>query len=331
MRKPVLLVWLAAFLFLLPAESAFAQSTDSNRDTVNPPIAAVPVPAPAPQPIAAYQPPPPKPPEMSVHQVMEANRYNLYDRHYQKVGDEIRITLNNAGTPYRWTITGAPSNASLDPTAMIFYWKPRTWHVGTHNITFTVTDGVNTASKTMVVKVREEWESFFLPGLAATTYIPENHAELGIFNGISINYVFLAWVHRNEKRGPSHGRLYFKVDILDSTEKDVEDMIYYAFGLDLSFERNPRRPFLIPVFGLEMGGSYTSRLVKTDEGCTVTAEDDCMEKLGGVFHITPTFGVHLWSDRNFFVSLTGGYTFPVQDYENLRGWRVNLGLNFTMW
>jgi hypothetical protein len=327
MRHPHHLVFLAALWLLLPVAAAFAQSPGNPTSTPQPPLVAAPQPV---QPIAAYQPPPPKPPEMSVHQVLEANRYNLYDRHYTKVGEEVRITLNNAGTPYRWTITGAPGNATLDPTALIFYWKPRTWHVGTHNVTFTVSDGVNTASKTMVIKVREEWESFFLPGLAATTYIPENHAELGIFNGISINYVFLAWVHRNEKRGPSHGRLYFKVDILDSTEKDVEDMIYYAFGLDLSFERNPRRPFLIPVFGLEMGGSYTSRLVPT-EGCTVTETEACMEKLGGVFHITPTFGVHLWSDRNFFVSLTGGYTFPIQDYENLRGWRVNLGLNFTMW
>ncbi len=327
MRHPYRTLVLAALVLLLPSPAAFAQSPESPTSTPQPPLIAAPQPVPAP--IAAYQ-PPPKPPEMSVHQVLEANRYNLYDRHYTKVGEEVRITLNNAGTPYRWTITGAPGNATLDPTALIFYWKPRTWHVGTHNITFTVSDGVNTASKTMVVKVREEWESFFLPGLAATTYIPENHAELGIFNGISVNYVFLAWVHRNEKRGPSHGRLYFKVDILDSTEKNVEDMIYYAFGLDLSFERNPRRPFLIPVFGLEMGGSYTSRLVPT-EGCTVTETETCMEKLGGVFHITPTFGVHLWSDRNFFVSLTGGYTFPIQDYENLRGWRVNLGLNFTMW
>jgi len=327
MRQPhrIRTLIIAALLSLLPVSTVLAQSTDNPTSTPQPPLVAAPQPA---QPIA-YQ-PPPKPPEMSAHQVLEANRYNLYDRHYTKVGEEIRITLNNAGTPYRWTITGAPSNATLDPTALIFYWKPRTWHVGTHNVTFTVSDGVNTASKTMVIKVREEWESFFLPGLAATTYIPENHAELGIFNGISINYVFLAWVHRNEKRGPSHGRLYFKVDILDSTKKDVEDMIYYAFGLDLSFERNPRRPFLIPVFGLEMGGSYTSRLVPT-EGCTVSETETCMEKLGGVFHITPTFGVHLWSDRNFFVTLTGGYTFPIQDYENLRGWRVNLGLNFTMW
>ena len=317
----------ALLIWLIPVTAVRAQAPETPTSAPQPPLVAAP--QPVPQPIAAYQ-PPPKPPEMTVHQVLEATRYNLYDRHYQKVGDEIRVTLNNSGTPYRWTITGAPSNATLDPTALIFYWKPRTWHVGTHNITFTVSDGVNTASKTMVIKVREEWESFFLPGLAATTYIPENHAQLGIFNGISINYVFLAWVHRNEKRGPSHGRLYFKVDILDSTEKDIEDMIYYAFGLDLSFERNPRRPFLIPVFGLEMGGSYTSRLVPT-EGCTVSETETCMEKLGGVFHITPTFGVHLWSDRNFFVSLTGGYTFPVQDYENLRGWRVNLGLNFTMW
>ncbi|MBU1412532.1 hypothetical protein KKC22_13555 [Myxococcota bacterium] len=329
MRHPNRTLWIAVFLFLLPAANALAQTPDIKSSAETAPVEAAPAPAPL-APVAYQNPPPPKVPEMSVHQVLEANRYSLYDRHYQKVGDEIRITLNNSGTPYRWTITGAPSNASLDPTAMIFYWKPRTWHVGTHNITFTVSDGINTASKTMVVKVREEWESFFLPGLAATTYIPANNDLLGIFSGISINYVFLAWVHRNEKRGPSHGRLYFKVDILTSSEKEIEDMIYYAFGLDLSFERNPRRPFLIPVFGLEMGGSYTSRLVPV-EGCTTSDTETCMEKLGGVFHITPTFGVHLWSDRNFFVSLTGGYTFPIQDYENLRGWRVNLGLNFTMW
>ncbi len=277
------------------------------------------------------KPSPPNQPAMTAHQVMEANRYVLHDRHYQKAGKELRIQLTTAGTPYKWTITGAPENATLDPISMVFLWKPRSWHVGTHNVTFSVSDGLTSASRTMEIKVTEEWESFFLPGLAATTYIPAGHSELGIFNGLSISYVFLAWVHRNEKRGPSHGRLYFKVDILDSTEQDVPDMIYYAFGLDLSFERNPRRPFLIPFFGLELGGSYTSRMVPVSESCTPSEEESCMEKLGGVFHITPTFGVHLWSDRNFFVSLSGGYSFPMQDYENLRGWRVNLGLNFTMW
>lgn len=307
------------FLFILVALTSWPWLV---RAQVPPEAQPAPV-APLPQPAA-------QPPAMTVNQVLEANRYVLYDHYYHKVGQELRIALNNVGTPYRWTVIGAPSNAQFEPNALIFVWKPRAWHVGTHTMTFTVSDGVNTASRTITVKVVEEWETFFLPGLAATTYIPRNTDDLGIFNGISLNYVFLAWVHRNEKRGPSHGRIYFKVDILNSTESKVEDMIYYAFGIDLSFERNPRRPFLVPIFGLEIGGSYTSRRV-LDEDCTVTAENDCMKKLGGVFHFTPTFGVHLWSDRNFFVSLTGGYTFPLQDDENLRGWRVNLGLNFTMW
>lgn len=287
-------------------------------------------PLPAATPLQPKPLPEPTPPPLTVNQVLEANRYVLYDHYQHKVGQELRIILNNAGTPYRWTVTGAPSNAQFEPNSLIFVWKPHAWQVGTHTMTFTVSDGVNSASRTITVKVHEEWESFFLPGLSATTYIPHNTDALGIFNGLSIHYVFLAWVHRNEKRGPSHGRLYFKVDILNSTEQKVEDMIYYAFGIDLSFERNPRRPFLVPIFGLEMGGSYTSRQVR-DEKCTVTTENDCMRKLGGVFHITPTFGVHLWSDRNFFVTLTGGYTFPLDDYENLRGWRVGLGFNFTMW
>lgn len=274
------------------------------------------------------------PTSTSPHQVLKRN-YSLRNYRYQKVGKTLRFTLNNMGTTYQWTVSSLPSGAAFDPTTLSFMWKPKSWHVGSHFITFTVGEGKNKASKTIEIRIKEQWEAFFLPGISYTSYIPNDTKMLGTYHGISLSYILLAWVHRNEKRGPSHGRVYFKLDIMSSTEElldqsnnDAKDMIYWAFGIDLSFERNPKRPFAIPFFGLELGGSYSSR--RWDEnGDGILSNDD--NKLGGVFHITPTFGMHIWSDRNFFVTVTGGYSFAVQDQENLRGWRIGAGVNFTFW
>ncbi|MBU1240370.1 hypothetical protein KKF84_16825 [Myxococcota bacterium] len=268
--------------------------------------------------------------------VLQRN-YSLRNYYYQKVGRIIRFTLSNQGASnMTWTVSHMPSGATFNTTTLEFIWKPRSWHVGSSFVTFTVSDGKQSASKTIEFKIKEEWEAFFLPGLSYTTYIPNNTKMLGTYHGVSINYILLAWVHRNEKRGPSHGRVYFKLDImqgtkeiLDNKNKDANDMIYWAFGVDLSFERNPKRPFAIPFFGLELGGSYSARPYE-DDNCSLSA-GTCDNKLGGVFHITPTFGMHLWSDRNFFVTVSGGYSFAVQDSDNLRGWRVNAGVNFTFW
>jgi Putative Ig domain len=263
--------------------------------------------------------------------VLLNKNYSLRNYNYQKVGKFLRFTLKNYGTNYKWSVTNLPGNATFNTHTLEFIWKPSSWHVGSNFVVFTVTNGKSSSSKTIELKVKEKWESFFLPGLAYTTYIPNNTAKLGIYHGLSINYILLAWVHRNEKRGPSHGRLYFKLDILNSTKDltnlkgdDLSGLIYWAFGVDLSFERNPKRPFAIPFFGLEIGGSYSPREMEKADG-------EGFEKIGGVFHITPTFGIHLWSDQNFFVSLSGGYSFPVSDYDDFRGWRVNFGVNFTFW
>ncbi|MBN2724721.1 MAG: hypothetical protein JXR95_11680 [Deltaproteobacteria bacterium] len=261
---------------------------------------------------------------MSPQTLLNRN-YSIRNYTWAKVGAEIRFSIQTHGTDYTWKVSGLPRGATFDEDSLTFIWKPKSWDVGRHYMTFTVSDGKTKASKSIMLKIREEWETFFLPGISYTALFPKKQSELGILHGISLKYVFLSWIHRNEKRGPSHGRLYFKLDIMDSTEKDQEGLLYWAFGVDLSFERNPKRPFLVPFFGLEIGGSYSNRLVPSE-----TAEDG-YEEIGGIFHMTPTFGVHLWTDRNIFVTLTGGYTFAVGDYERLSGWKVDLGINFTMW
>lgn len=260
-----------------------------------------------------------------------SRNYGIRDYTWQKVGQEIRFSINSYGTNYTWKVTGLPRGADFDGDTLTFKWKPKSWDVGTTYMTFHVTDGKDTASKTIKFKIKEEWESFFLPGVGYSVLFPQNNSDLGVLHGISLNYVFFSWIHRNEKRGPSHGRLYFKLDILNTTKKTADDpnnladdMLYWAFGVDLSFERNPKRPFLIPWFGLEIGGSYSTRKI-------IDEETNLPKEVGGIFHMTPTFGVHLYTDRNLFVSLTGAYTFAIGDHENLSGWKVTLGLNYSMW
>jgi Putative Ig domain len=272
--------------------------------------------------------------QITPEQVIRQN-YSINNKLYQKAGKKLEFKIDNKGSNHKWSVSGLPKGATFNKKTLTFYWKPKSYQTGFHFVTFTCAPGKpNVYSKTIKIKVKEEWEAFFLPGLHYTTYIPNNMSKYGIFHGVSLNYTLLAWVHRNEKRGPSHGRIYFKLDILSSTEKDYNnkeiDLLYYAMGVDLSFERNPRRPFLIPFFGLEMGGSYSSSMFKTGE-TTGTPSTDIVHELGGVFHITPTFGIYLWSDRNFSVTITGGYTFPTSDYDNLKGWRIYAGMNFTMW
>ncbi|MGM0598157.1 MAG: Ig domain-containing protein [Myxococcota bacterium] len=262
-------------------------------------------------------------------QYLLRRNYSIRDKKHLKVGKKFKLTINNYNTNYQWEISGLPRGAVFNETTRQLVWSPTSYQVGKHILTFTVSDGEKTASKNIELIVQEKWEAYFLPGLSYTGYIPANSEELGIYNGISINYVFISWTHRNNKRGPSHGRVYFKLDIMQSTETEVADLIYWAGGVDLSFERFPKRNFLIPFFGLELGGSYSNR--KIAGNCSPDSIDNCTKEIGGVFHITPTFGIHLWVDRNFFVTLSGGYSFPVEDYDNLKGWRVNLGANFTMW
>jgi hypothetical protein len=170
----------------------------------------------------------------------------------------------------------------------------------------------NNNNSNVVKANKDEWQTFFMPGAVFHVYVPEMKDSLGYFKGVSVEYLIAAWIHKNENRGPSHGRIYTKVNFMKSSKKDIKDIFYWAIGLDLSLERNPTRNYLIPYFGLEVGDMYQSQL-------------------GNIVTITPTLGVHLFTSQNLFVNLTGGYVYPSKHLEELRGYTAQLGVNFSLW
>jgi hypothetical protein len=244
----------------------------------------------------------------------------LYDRTVRSGGwlDFPVDAIDPEGDPLTYSARNLPRGAHFDPATRYFQWSPGDFLAGEFPVTFIVTDGRNTVSMTITITVEEEWESYFMPGVNYTLYAPAAEQELGMFMGASVEFLLAAWIHRNENRGPSHGRVYLKIELLGSTrEKDPEGnrigaMMSSTFGLGLSLERNPQRSFLIPYFGLEMGGLY-------------------QDKMDTTFILIPFAGLHLWSSRNIFVNAMGGYLYPFGHVGELNGWYASAGLDISIW
>jgi hypothetical protein len=217
------------------------------------------------------------------------------------------------GDPLSCEVRGQPGHATVTNAERCrVEWKTTEDDAVTTNVTFVASDGMASTSKAVQIRLEEKWKSFLLPGVYYGLYQPVDRATYGVLHGTTIELVVASWVHRNDNRGPSHGRVSLKVDLLSSTREGQPVAFMYAAGVDLSVERNPSRRFLIPFFGADLGG-LTQR------------------NMGHRFQVTPRAGVYLWTNRNLFVTLAGGYMLVPGEIETLRGWRANLGLNLTLW
>jgi hypothetical protein len=191
-------------------------------------------------------------------------------------------------------------------------WTPREGQVGRHIFQVSVSDGQASASHEVEVVIEDEWNTSFLPGLYYSVWRPRARNEIGTFQGVGMELVPYAWIHRNANRGPSHGRITLRADLLDSSRDGVGLALIYSMGLDLSIERNPYRRWLIPFFGVDFGGISQS-------------------KVGHLFQSSPHLGLYLWTTRNVFVTVSGAYQLVPSHLDTLGGWRASAGLNLTLW
>jgi len=158
----------------------------------------------------------------------------------------------------------------------------------------------------------QNWETFLMPGAQYSLYLPSAKGTYGTFHGFSFELLLAAWIHQNENRGPSHGRVYMNTDLLWSTASGVGKLLTYSLGVDLSFERYARSEFLIPYYSLDFGRFY-------------------LGSIGHVFVFNPFVGLHAIGTRNVFINLTAGYLFPTERLDDLAGWRFKVGVDFSLW
>jgi hypothetical protein len=224
-----------------------------------------------------------------------------YDTLFQQTPDE-----------FQWDIS-LPDGAHFDPNRRFLYWKMRSDQLEDYLIKVRVRYRDVLDSAVVAVRVAEKWKSALIPGASYSLYVPYNPTAYGTFNGVAVEYLLAAWVSRTEERGPSHGKVYVRFDLMSSSHSDISESFFYTAGVNLSLERNPRRLFAIPYFGVELGGMYNAQWSSN------------------IFQFTPVAGVWLYADQTNTISLTGGYLIPSEQFETLRGWRAGIGGTFSLW
>lgn len=223
-------------------------------------------------------------------------------------------------SPVTFSVEGLPKGASVDTSTGRITFTPERSQVGEYPIVVNASDGQKATSQRGTIAVRpaertpstgEEWTSFLLPGVGYSIFSPRDSAKT-VFHGLNLEVVVAAWIHRNDNRGPSHGRVYVNAELLNATGINVPLMFAYSAGLSLSFERNPQRTWLIPYYGVELGGIVHDRL-------------------GAYFQTTPYAGVHLFSNPNVFLGTRLGYRLVPSRIDDLAGLHFGVVADFSVW
>lgn len=222
--------------------------------------------------------------------------------------------------PVTYAVEGLPKGATFETDSGRIVFTPEPDQVGEYPIVVQASDGQKTATQRGTIAVRQverpvvegdEWTSFLLPGVGYSIYTPRDSANT-VFHGLNLELVIAAWIHRNDNRGPSHGRVYVNTELLNATGINVPLMFAYSAGLSLSFERNPQRTWLIPYYGLELGGIVH-------------------QSTGAFFQTTPYAGVHLFSSPNVFLGARLGYRLVPSRIDSLAGMHFGVVADFSIW
>lgn len=154
-----------------------------------------------------------------------------------------------------------------------------------------------------------EYETFFMPGAQAVMYKPAGVEAPYVGGGFHIDVV--RWSHHNDDFGPAEGAVYMQASLLRSPSSE-HTMGIYEGGLNLAFEKNPRRQYLIPYFGMTAGGMFAEDLPHSG-------------------FVQPVLGLHVYSAPNFVAEVQGGYMFPTDAIDQLAGFRAQASLRFHLW
>ncbi|MFO0757484.1 MAG: hypothetical protein U0359_13385 [Byssovorax sp.] len=240
-----------------------------------------------------------------------------------RAGEKVRIelvALDPDVDPLTYSIADAPKDAAFTARSgpggsALFEWTPSAADAGEKTTKVTVSDGKGEAVQEIHIRVEESWTGLFMPGVGYSGYVPAAVGKWGYFQGVSAEIRAYSWVHPSPSPWPSHGAVYLDLDVLASTRQNVANAFHLSGGVEVSFEPNPSRKYLLPVYGLEVGVLFQR------------------QNLGALAEVSPTLGLYLWSAPHLTVDLRAGYLLPLsaESFDDLRGLRAKLGVAFSSW
>ncbi|WP_343747221.1 hypothetical protein [Fluviicola sp.] len=159
----------------------------------------------------------------------------------------------------------------------------------------------------------EEWDDYFMPGIGYKVYTPKNHSKLGVYQGIVTEFVIYASAKNQVSRmsGPARVKTYANLSILKSDQDSARNIFNVNFGLNLSFEGKCNRKYLIPYFGLEVGGLF--------------------QRNYSSMQFTPVAGVQLFSNKRMIWNVQAGYNYTVKYFEDYSGMQYSTTFNLLLW
>jgi Putative Ig domain len=247
-------------------------------------------------------------------------------------GSTIRLPVlatDEDGDTISYSTKTLPPGAQFDAENQSFSWTPQATDAGLHSVIFTASDASRSDSllvqffvtskdvppgepQAEVDPYSSNIESFLQPGVGYGIYVPGDQDSLGVFHGVDLELNIISWIHKNDDRGPSHGRFYIKAEIMPSAKEGVSQLFIYSLGTTLTIERNPNRSWLLPHYGVEFGGLN-------------------QEDIGGAFQSTFFAGLHLWASANLFVNLSAGYMLVPEQMKELGGFHGGTSVDFSLW
>jgi hypothetical protein len=157
-----------------------------------------------------------------------------------------------------------------------------------------------------------EWDDYFMPGIGYKVYVPKS-AALGTYHGlVTESIIYARAIGKNSyKHGPSRVKIYGNLSIMASDNAEAKDIFFSNLGLNLSFEGNTDRNYLIPFFGVEAGGLFQRNF--------------------STMHFTPVTGIQLLSTKTILWNVQGGFQYTYKRFEEYSGYMVSSTLNVLLW
>jgi len=158
-----------------------------------------------------------------------------------------------------------------------------------------------------------DWERFFMPGVGYSSFIPQQNIDsLGLFHGINAQIVIFS-IGSSDKDSPGYLRIEGRYSQLGSSKKGGENLSYWGFSLLGSFERGIRRHFMVPYYGLELGGISRS---SAEQG----------------FQFSPIVGCNIYQAERFLVHIQAQYPYVNnKEFDQYSGLQLQAGVSVAVW
>lgn len=220
---------------------------------------------------------------------------------------------------------GAELSASHGSISLV--WRPTPADVGEHDLVVRVSDGEFEVTITKKVVVFPAWAGsdyhrWLLLGAGPSAYATPGDGEW--FVGGAFDVTFAA-VRERATRGyacahdrregdchASHHRFYGEFEVLAATRSEGPGLFSWGAGYSASLEWAPMRRYLIPHYGIEVGG------VVRDE-------------LGHLAQTRPYLGLHLIAGDDIWVNATFGYRVVPARLSELTGPTAGLKVILNPW